>query len=107
MSAQAQSSADAPARDTEPAIVVEFRERLLNRYPECDDVDSALARAEQEPSTTDRTDMGRCPACGSVKLQQKPGTVEVEQQKDGQYRCSHCRHHFETPITQTTWEVWL
>jgi len=104
MSAKAQPGAD--TREREPAIVTEFRERLLRRYPECDTVDAALAKAEQEASTTVASERVYCPTCGSVKVSEKVG-YDIRQRKDADFVCQHCRTHFNAGVEQDTLEEWL
>ena len=91
----APADAAAPAAD-EPAIVTEFRERLLARYPECDDVSAALRKAEQAASSTAREEMGTCPVCGSVRLRQKPGGEQPHKRR-GEIVCTQCRSHLSPP----------
>lgn len=92
--------ADADAPDAEPAIVTEFRERLLARHPECDTVDAALRIEEQRPSTTLASDRGYCPDCGSVKIRKKPSD-NTAQRRPEDYECHHCGTHFDRPVSQT------
>ena len=94
----APADAAVPAAD-EPAIVTEFRERLLSRYPECETVDAALRRAEQAASATHEATMPRCPECHSVRIRYKPGGDQPHR-TDSAYVCSACRHHFDQPLEQ-------
>lgn len=89
----ADATAEPPAAEADdPAIVAEFRRRLLDRYPECDDVSQALAKAEQEPSTTPRHEMPRCPSCATVRISANHTTA------DGvSWTCTQCRTRFSEP----------
>jgi len=74
-------------------------EAFRERYRDCESARAALRRAEQAPSTTDTDTLPRCPAagCGSIKIQHKPGVVRQSNQRDGDFVCNECGHHFDTP----------
>lgn len=85
------------ANGDETDIKQEFHERLVERYPECDTAAEALAKAEQEPSTTDPDDRATCPACfrtGAIGA--KPGG-EAHDAKPGSRKCAACNTHLQHP----------
>jgi integrase/ribosomal protein L32 len=63
-----------------------------------DEVDAeTLDQRRHDRSTSDPSDMKRCPGCGSVKLHRKTGGP-CGTRKPGDYRCDGCNHHFDEPV---------
>jgi transposase-like protein len=62
-----------------------------------DEVDAeTLEQRRHAHSTTDPSEMKRCPACGSVKIRPKTGGPSGAR-KPGDYRCDGCGDHFDEP----------
>ena len=57
---------------------------------------SALKAAERETSR-DPDQLPRCPECGSIRLRKKAGHLPMAHRKDGQFKCTGCRAHFDEP----------
>lgn len=69
-------------------------EGFLERY-DADTYETALRCAEQQPSTTPRDRMPRCPnpECTSVRISRKAG-VDMSHAVESDYVCTRCREHF-------------
>jgi transposase-like protein len=92
MSAKRAPTPDADAADPHGIVPDSF----LEQYPEADSIADALRKAEQETTSSNHYRQPRCPReqCRSLKIQLKTGVGERPDEKDTQYRCNECGHHF-------------
>jgi len=96
--ASGKKTPDATRDDAPPdinAYAIEIPDAFIDAY-DGDTVAEKLRAAERAPSTTEREDMGRCPACGSVCLSPKPG-YDSQHDHPGTLVCTNCRAHLGVP----------
>jgi ribosomal protein L37AE/L43A len=76
----------AGARDPHDIMPSWFRERF----------DGLTEASYTLPSTTDKAELSRCPACASVAITPKADCMarDVSHRKDGNWRCKNCANHF-------------
>jgi len=56
-----------------------------------------LESARRKQSSTPKSDLPKCPDCGSVTIIRKTSREDHPQRKDGVYRCESCGIHFDAP----------
>ena len=60
-----------------------------------------LDKARRQQSTTAKSDLPKCPACGSVSIIRKTSREDHPQRKPGAFRCESCAEHFDKPDRPT------
>lgn len=71
----------------------DLRSTLLENW-QGDTVQQCLNQAEQAASTTPRERRKRCPACGSIRVQIRPG-YDMRHRTPTQYKCDNCSEAFD------------
>jgi len=56
-----------------------------------------LEALKRKRTTTPKSEMPRCPACGSVSIRRKTALPDHPQRMPGKYHCHSCSEHFDEP----------
>lgn len=72
----------------------DLRSTLIENW-QGDTVQQCLRQAEQADSITPRERRKRCPSCGSVRIQIRPGDPGMPHRVDADYKCDTCSEAFD------------